>query len=250
MPSFIIQDLAITRGSPNQAEGAMCFSATASFVAAVGLAPVGIVSLAMARRFDPERWQPLALMPILFAIQQALEGFVWLGLDPPGSSAGLRMVSLAYLGFAYALWPVWIPWSALRLGSGLLSPGQQRLFRALSGLGALLGAGLWIPLLFDPGLINPTVRGGSIDYQAHPPWADMMGHLPVTLLYVLIICLPLLLHPYRRLNLLGVALAVAFVVAQVAFLQAFSSVWCYFSALISILMLWILSDEAASLNRA
>ncbi len=250
MPSFIIQDLAITRGSPNQAEGAMCFSATASFVAAVGLAPVGIVSLAMARRFDPERWQPLALMPILFAIQQALEGFVWLGLDPPGGSAGLRMVSLAYLGFAYALWPVWIPWSALRLGSGLLSPGQQRLFRALSGLGALLGAGLWIPLLFDPGLINPTVRGGSIDYQAHPPWADKMGHLPVTLLYVLIICLPLLLHPYRRLNLLGVALAVAFVVAQVAFLQAFSSVWCYFSALISILMLWILSDEAASLNRA
>lgn len=227
----------------------MCFSATASFVTAAGLAPVGIVSLAMARRLAPERWQPLALMPILFAIQQELEGFVWLGLDSPGGSAGLRMVSLAYLGFAYALWPVWIPWSALRLATGLLAPGQQRLFRALSGLGALLGAGLWIPLLLDPGLINPIVRGGSIDYQAHPPWTDMIGHLPLSLLYALIICIPLLLHPYRRLNLLGVALAVGFVVAQVAFLQAFSSVWCYFSALISILVLWIICDYP-SLNRA
>lgn len=226
----------------------MCFSATASFVTAVGLAPVGIVSLAMARRLDPERWQPLALLPILFAIQQALEGFVWLGLDSPGASARLWMVSLAYLGFAYALWPVWIPWSALRLATDLLTPGQQRLFRALSGLGGLLGASLWVPLLLDPGLINPTVRGGSIDYQANPHWAVTVGHLPVTLIYGLIVCLPLLLHPYRRLNLLGLALAVAFVVAQVAFLQAFSSVWCYFSAWLSILVLWMVCDDSHSLH--
>lgn len=228
----------------------MCFSATASFVTAIGLAPVGIVSLAMAHHLDPERWQPLALTPILFAIQQALEGFVWLGLASPSPVAGLRMVALAYLGFAFALWPAWIPWTALRSGTGLLTPGQKRLFRVLWGFGALLGAGLWIPLLLDPGLINPTVRQGSIDYQAHPPWTGLMGHLPVSLIYALIICFPMLLHPYRRLSLLGVALAVAFVVAQVAFLQAFSSVWCYFSALISMLILWILFDASPSTNKA
>ena len=59
----------------------MCFSATACFVTAVGLAPVGIASLTLARRLEPQRWQPLALMPLLFAAQQALEGVVWLLLD-------------------------------------------------------------------------------------------------------------------------------------------------------------------------
>lgn len=82
----------------------MCFSATASFVAAAGLAPVGIVSLVMARRLEPERWRPLALMPILFAIQQALEGCVWLGLEAPA----------VLLGCGWCRWPIW----ALRMRYG------------------------------------------------------------------------------------------------------------------------------------
>jgi hypothetical protein len=31
-------------------------------------------------------------------------------------------------------------------------------------------------------------------------------------------------------------------VAQLAFLYAFTSVWCFFSALMSILLLWIIRD--------
>jgi hypothetical protein len=223
----------------------MCFSATASFVTAMGLAPVGIVSLTMIRGLDPKRWQPLALIPLLFASQQALEGVVWLLLDSPAPSPGLHVVSLTYLGFAFALWPIWIPWCALRLAAGHLVLWQRRLFRSLWGLGALLGAGLWFPLLFDTGLINPIVRLGSIDYQAKPPWTALSGHLAIALTYALIICLPLLLHPYRRLRLLGVALAVSFAVSQLAFQHAFTSVWCYLGALMSILLLWIIRDASA-----
>ena len=223
----------------------MCFSATASFVTAMGLAPVGVVSLTMARRLDPKRWQPLALMPLLFATQQTLEGVVWLLLDSPDPSPGLLWVSLAYLGFAFALWPVWIPWCALRLAAGHLAAWKRRLFRSLWALGALLGTSLWFPLLLDTGLINPIVRIGSIDYQAKPPLTALNEHLAITLLYALIICIPLLLYPYRRLRLLGVALAVSFAVSQLAFQHAFTSVWCYFGALMSILLLWIIRDASA-----
>jgi hypothetical protein len=220
----------------------MCFSATASFVSAMGLAPVGIVSLTLARRLDPQPWQPLALIPLIFATQQALEGVVWLLLDSPAPSRWLPLVLLGYLFFAYAFWPIWFPWCALRLAAGHLAAWQRRLFRTLWGLGALLGAGLWIPLLFNPDLINPIVRLGSIDYQLTPTLAPTGGHMGFTLIYALVICLPLLLHPYRRLRLLGFALAVSFAVAQLAFLYAFTSVWCFFSALISILLLWIIRD--------
>jgi len=224
----------------------MCFSATASFITAMGLAPVGVATLAMARRLGPERWQPLALMPLLFATQQALEGFVWLVLDSPGPAPLLPVVSLAYLGFAFALWPIWIPWCALRLATGHLAAWKRLLFRTLWGCGALLAVVLWMPLLFDPNLINPIVRRGSIDYQVTAFWPHFGGHLAVTLIYALIICLPLLLHPFRRLRWLGVAMAVAFGVTQLAFLHAFSSVWCYFSALISMLLIWIIRPASPS----
>ena len=80
----------------------------------MGLAPVGVVGLTLARRLDLQRWQPLALIPLLFATQQALEGVVWLLLDSPAPSRWLPLVLLAYLFFAYALWPIWFPCSSIQ----------------------------------------------------------------------------------------------------------------------------------------
>lgn len=218
----------------------MCFSATASFVTATALTPIGAVAVAFARQRDSRRWLPLALTPLLFAIQQALEGSVWLQLDHATPAA------LAYLGFAFALWPIWMPWCALRLSAKGASPQRRRLLQCCLGLGWLVAAALWIPLLLDPGRIHPAVRHGSIDYQVWLPWSAHLGHGPGSLIYALIICLPLLLSSSRRLPWLAAALALAFAWAQLAFLHAFSSVWCYFSAVLSALVLWILQEEPAT----
>ena len=224
----------------------MCFSATASFVTAVVLTPVGVASVAMVYRRDQDRWLPLALLPLLFANQQALEGRVWLGLNATEPLPSLRLAALAYLTFAFAVWPVWIPWSALRLAAGHATIWQRRLFQSLWGLGGLLAGGLLIPLVLNPGLITPIVHHGSIDYQVHLSWADRIGHQPIRIVYGLIICIPLLLHPCRRLRWLALSLALGFAVAQLAFLYAFDSVWCYFSAVISMQLLWILRGEDPS----
>ena len=221
----------------------MCFSATASFVTAAALTPLGLTCVPLARRLGAQRWMPLALTPLLFAAQQALEGVVWLGLGRGASVAELRPVALAYLAFAFALWPIWMPWCALRLGSGRLARWQQRLMRGLWGLGALLGSGLWLPLLLQAGLVNPIVRHGSIDYRAQPIWAGPFSHTALSLLYALIVVVPLFLHPCRRLRWLGAGLTLAFALAQLAYVHAFSSVWCYFSAVLSALVLWILRAE-------
>lgn len=222
----------------------MCFSATASFVTAAALTPVGVLAVTMANRRDAGRWLPLAFLPLLFAMQQALEGIVWLGLDHGASVLALRPASLAYLGFAFALWPIWMPWCTLRLAAGHAAAWQRRLTRLLWGMGCLMAVLLWLPLLLDSRLISPIVRHGSIDYQVRLPWAESVNHLVVTLIYGLIICLPLLLNDCRRLRWLAVALVVSFAITQLAFLYAFSSVWCFFSALLSVLVIWILLGEA------
>ena len=56
----------------------MCFSATANFVGSTALLGIGVVTLTKVKH---RRELLFASLPILFAIHQFIEGFVWLGLD-------------------------------------------------------------------------------------------------------------------------------------------------------------------------
>jgi hypothetical protein len=58
----------------------MCFSATASFGAAVVLGTIGIVAMSKAGT-KPQRL--LAAIPLIFAVQQVTEGLIWLSVDHP-----------------------------------------------------------------------------------------------------------------------------------------------------------------------
>jgi hypothetical protein len=55
----------------------MCFSAGASFGASAVLGAIGIVTLTKAKTTDQI---PFASIPLLFAVQQAVEGTLWIGL--------------------------------------------------------------------------------------------------------------------------------------------------------------------------
>ena len=60
----------------------MCFSAEASFTAAAVLVPFGALSMTRAYKTDP-RYIPIATLPLLFGLQQALEGAVWTANGSP-----------------------------------------------------------------------------------------------------------------------------------------------------------------------
>ena len=53
----------------------MCFSASASFVAGTGLCVVGVAAL---RQTVARSEIPLAMIPLLFGLQQLTEGVIWL----------------------------------------------------------------------------------------------------------------------------------------------------------------------------
>jgi len=53
----------------------MCFSASASFIAGMSLSAIGVAAL---RNTEARTEQPLAMMPLLFGVQQLTEGVTWL----------------------------------------------------------------------------------------------------------------------------------------------------------------------------
>jgi hypothetical protein len=90
----------------------MCFSATASFTASVVLAAIGALTLRQVRN---RRVLPFALIPLIFALQQFVEGITWLTNDRPDLADLQKITSLAFVLIVLVVWPLWIPWSTYLL---------------------------------------------------------------------------------------------------------------------------------------
>jgi hypothetical protein len=216
----------------------MCFSPQASFIAGGALLPAGIYCTQAALRKDP-RFVPLALVPIAFGIQQISEGFVWLGLNED-NTALVERSSVVFLFFAIAFWPCWIPLSLA------IADSRRRQQTALWLLSIVGLAWLWLyfPLAVDPAKwLTTEVVQHSIRYN--------VGELPAFALaprlvwrfgYLLMICVPMVVgridpRASRGANLTsGLLVAGLFAVACILYSYAFLSVWCFFAAVLSLLL--------------
>ena len=224
--------------------GPICFSSTASFSAAAVLLPLGALAIQQTRRRARPELLPLAIMPVFFGLQQALEGCLWLQLESGFASASVWPLAVAYLFFAFALWPSWIPWVALVIARGRLSPWRQKLLRTFWLIGLLLGLGLWLPLLFEPDRLITTVQGDSIVYSARLLLSNVGGQIGRGV-YAVLIIVPWLLIPSPRLRLYSLGLLASGLAADWFAHHAFASVWCYFSALLSAWIVWLVRREPA-----
>lgn len=225
----------------------MCFSAEASFLASGLLVAVGSATVAIPRGHGDRQTRPLTMVPLLFGLQQGLEGLVRLGMDGQRAAGGNNatvVAGLAYLFFAYAVWPVWMPWTAVSLLPG--SRLRDRPWRWLPLLGLVPGMVLWLPLLHDPAGALPAQIGHRLVYPLHPWSAGLLPPWVGPALYAAWIVLPLLLVPSWRVRVFALTLLLAFVLTAWIQRQALTSVWCYASALLAGQILWILLEPAAS----
>jgi hypothetical protein len=209
----------------------VCFSADASLVAGTLLLPAGAYCVTVALKKD-RSYLPLAATPLFFSAQQFCEAGVWIGLENH-DAALVKVTSIAYLFFAIAFWPFWIP-----LATAVLEPrrGRRWLFFALSGAGLLVGGAceLAIALHYDEWL-TVGIDGHSIRYDlSRIPLAQAITGVAWQVLYLSLVCVPLLMSTERRLRALGISVAVAAVVAHLAFWYVFASVWCFFAAMLSL----------------
>jgi hypothetical protein len=194
----------------------MCFSAPASFATAAITGLIGLIAVAQTSQ---RRDLPLAIVPLVFAVQQCIEGMLWLTLpeDTGGSSSGV-LVS-AYLFFAQAFWPAFAPFAVLTMERG----SRQRVIWVLQALGIAVSG------YFLAGLLTQTHTAAIID--DHIVYAtEYRFPLALGAAYLAATCLPMMISTYRTVVTLGAVIALGCAVAYLAYWQSFASVWCFFAA--------------------
>ena len=221
----------------------MCFSAEASFTVAAVLAPAGFYSAARAMRRNCS-FLPLAVLPLIFSVQQVSEGCVWYGIEQD-NAALVQGAALVFLFFAIPFWLFWIPFCLL-----FIEPRKSRkLFFGVVLLGGLVGGMVpYLPVFLNPELLNVQVLHHSIQYNI--PVAPLFQYVPQFVWqapYLLIVASPLIGTSLSK-NFIGfgVVLVVSAVVSYLFYWYAFTSVWCFFAAILSFFMCFFFGNLPAA----
>jgi len=198
----------------------MCFSSTASFAAAAGLGAMGVVTMREAKTWSR---MPLAAMPLLFGIQQAVEGVVWISTGIPWLQTAAAFV---YVIFSHVLWPFYVP---LAVGA-LESPGRRKI--VLKGfLLCGISLSLWLAAYVVRGPVRASLATGCVVYtMILPPIPHGLAA------YVFVTCFSCLISSHKFIRVLGWSLMGALSLALWAYQEAFYSVWCFFSAILSVII--------------
>lgn len=197
----------------------MCFSASASFTAAAVLGATGVYTLGRVR---DSRYRLLAAIPLLFAIQQGVEGLVWMSY--PWQAPFLRAVATqVYSVFSHLLWPVYVPWAVRAIETG---PARRQALLGLAVAGAVSAAFLGWGMLTTP--IQVEAVGGHLEYRS-PHF-----YIAVSLtLYLAATTLSLVLSSLSTVRTFGFMALAAAAVAGAVWSRWFISVWCFFAAVLS-----------------
>ncbi|OGS96672.1 MAG: hypothetical protein A3H31_07920 [Gallionellales bacterium RIFCSPLOWO2_02_FULL_57_47] len=219
----------------------MCISATVSYSAAAVLVTTGLYAVQQARRLQPPYWM-WALIPVFFGLQQAFEGRVWQELDAGNATAAVPF-ALGFHFFSHFLWLWWLPACSCLVEHGKI---RRRIFGGCAIFGAFAGALVYSFMLFHPDWMSVAVREHSIDYDFSVPYRSSI-HLPITpaMLYALTILVPLLISSHRQVRIFGGLVALSMVLASAVYGYAYVSVWCFFAAVLSLYIVYIIRHFVA-----
>jgi hypothetical protein len=168
-----------------------------------------------------------ASLPVLFAVHQFIEGFVWLGLDGILSSAVAHDMGAAFMLYAQGLLPFLLPLSVLLFEANATSHRRMLPFLILGGATTLYI--LWALTAFQ---LQLFVKGNSIVYIN-----QATNNTVVALLYVSATCGSLFSSKIKMMVIFGVAnLAILLLFMEVK-RYAFTSLWCAYAAVASVIIL-------------
>ncbi|MDO9257250.1 MAG: hypothetical protein Q7U54_17150 [Bacteroidales bacterium] len=209
----------------------MCFSATASFAGGVIISVIGV---AVVTKVHKPSQLLFTSIPLFFGLQQFTEGVLWLTIPNPDYAALQKIATYIFLVMADVLWPTLIPLAVLMMES---NARKRKIIRLL------LLAGLSVSIYYTCCLlflnVTPQINGYHIMYNSDFP---KLIAIPVFILYLIATLTPLFISSIERTHMMGILMFFSCLVTAIFFTQYLTSVWCFFAALISGVIYWILSD--------
>lgn len=207
----------------------MCFSASASFGAGALLSVIGVVSL---KKVKEPTQIPFAAIPVIFAVQQITEGFLWLSFTQPAFAFVQTFCTYLFLFFAQIVWPFWVPMAILALDRKGKPKAAEKLLLLLGAAVSLYLA--YCLFSFD---VESSAVGKHISYkQDYPEALSRYGGI----LYIVATVVPPFLSPYKYMWSLGLAILFSYIITSIFYEDYIVSVWCFFASVISVAVLLII----------
>jgi hypothetical protein len=208
----------------------MCFSAPASFAGAAIISAIGV---AAQTKVSKRAQRLFAVIPFLFGFQQLAEGVLWVTLGSASYPVLQDIVAYIFLVTALVIWPVMVPLSVRFMEE------VKRRKQILTGLliaGCLLSAVYAFCLVYYD--VYPQINSFHIEYVYNVPQTLMTVAF---VFYLITTIAPFFVSSVRRMWVFGIMIAISCIVTGIFFAQYLTSVWCFFAAIISIIIYWILS---------
>ncbi len=207
----------------------MCFSATASFVSGSILTVAGAISLSSAKKNNQKLF---AAIPMIFGIQQFLEGLLWLVLPDPSNKESIQLLTLLFLFFAQVVWPLWVPLSVWVYEEDAKRKNTLLLF---------LGIGIIVSGYLAYCLINFDVAAVMKEHHIQYQLSFIQKIVPISgWLYFVTTVIPPFISTCHRMRILGTIIFLSYVVSKVYFNDYLISVWCFFAAILSVLVILVI----------
>ena len=215
----------------------MCFSAEASFAGGIVISAIGVATVTKVHKSSQ---LVFASIPLFFGIQQITEGVLWLTLPNPDNVSIQKFSTYLFLIMADVLWPMMIPLSVFFMEE---NQKKKKILRLLLILGACLSTYYATCLvLFN---VNPEIMGYHIHYHTGFPKSLALITFAI---YLTVTITPLFISSIKKTHLLGMLMFLSCAVTAIFFTQYLTSVWCFFAALISGVIFWILRDSKRKFN--
>jgi hypothetical protein len=213
----------------------MCFSATASFATSGLLLAVGGASIAIVSK--PSQ-RLLASTPIIFAIQQFCEGVLWLSIYDSTLFIWQQFATYLFVIFGQVVWPIWVPLADLLLEK---KDGRRNFLIGSLGFGILMSLVLLYQIAIND--VSATVMKQHIQY--HFDYPDFLMER-LSLLYLIPTVGSHFISSIKKINFLGVFTLITFLASKVFFYQVVFSTWCFFAAILSFWIYFIIRSEKTS----
>lgn len=199
----------------------MCFSATASFIAGVSLSALGAATV---KKAELKAEIPFAMIPLLFGVQQIIEGMLWLSFrfDTPLLNVTINFGSDRKFDDQVKKVQADRDSSDLECRYHLFAPSYD--FHQSDGEWHKH----WPQYVREQ---RKHVRHGHMVYVS-----PHFNKVPVMALYLAATCVSCFFSSHKIINIFGILALLLFMVAYWFYTVAFFSVWCFFAAILSVVI--------------